>query len=289
MRHIIPISGKDSLATAIVQREYKPDYEYEYIFNQTGMELPEVYIWLDRASEYLGKHIVQCGRDLFEVIEEEGFLPSSQQRFCTRLSKIRPMELYLKEGECTVYYGLRYDEPSRVGYQRQSKKYSITPSYPLRTLHLGLPEVWTILEQRNLLPPSFIWDEVLDKVTKKMGLYSTIIDTLNPWEYRDLFSWRKRQFNCYGCFYMSLYEFAGLSRFYPTEFEKVATMEETTGADGYTLKQGWKLRDIPLHYDEIVNKRVKSICKTLYDYAQGKMFQDLDELNIVSCGLFCGK
>jgi len=45
-------------------------------------------------------------------------------------------------------------------------------------------------------------------------------------------------------------------------------------------KQGIWLSDIPARYDEIVSKRVKAICKTLYDYAQGKMFQDLDELNV---------
>lgn len=289
MRHIVPISGKDSLATAIVQREYQPNLNYEYIFNKTGMELPEVYTWLDKASEYLGKPIIQCGRDLFEVIDDEGILPSSQQRFCTRLSKIRPMELWLEKSECIIYYGLRHDEPQRIGYQRQSKNYSITPTYPLRDLRLGLPEVWKILEQRNLLPPSFIWQEVLEKVIASMGAYASIISTLAPWEYRDLFSWRKRQFNCYGCFYMSLYEFAGLSKFHPVEFENICIMEETAGANGYTLKQGWKMRSIPKHYDEIVAKRVKAICKTLYNYAQGKIFQDLDELNIISCGLFCGK
>ena len=77
MRHIIPISGKDSLATAIVQREYRPELDYEYIFNQTSMELPEVYDWLDKASNYLGKPIIHCGRDLFEVIDEQGILPSN--------------------------------------------------------------------------------------------------------------------------------------------------------------------------------------------------------------------
>lgn len=289
MRHVIPISGKDSLATAIVQREYQPKLDYEYIFNQTGMELPEVYIWLDKASEYLGKPITKTGRNLFDIILEKDILPSGQKRFCTELSKIRPMENYLGKGECTVYYGLRFDEQSRVGYQRKTNKFSITPSYPLRDLHLGLPEVWTILEQRNLLPPAFIWQEVLEKVQKRMGVYTSIIDTLTPWQYRDLFSWRKRQFNCFGCFYMGLYEFAGLWHYYPEQFKMISDLECEVGGDDYSLKQGIWLSDIPKRYDEIVSKRVKAICKTLYDYAQGKMFQDLDELNIASCGLFCGK
>lgn len=42
IRHIIPISGKDSLCTAIVQRQAEA-LEYEYLFNPTGSELPEVF------------------------------------------------------------------------------------------------------------------------------------------------------------------------------------------------------------------------------------------------------
>lgn len=288
MRHIIPISGKDSLATAIVQKEYQPNLEYEYIFNQTGMELSEVYQWLDKASQYLNAPIVQTGKNLFEIIREEGILPAPKQRFCTRLSKIYPMEEYLT-GECIVYYGLRYDEMAREGYRTNNKSIQITPAYPLRTLKIGLPGVWTILQQRDLLPPAFIWDEVLEKVKSKMGTYKSIIDTLYPWQYRDLFSWRKRQFNCYGCFYMSLYEFAGLWYYYPQEFKLMQELEEEVGGEGYTLKKDNPLKDIPKRYNEIVEKRVKAICRTLYDFAQGKMFEDLDELNIVSCGLFCGK
>jgi len=179
VKHIIPISGKDSLATAIVQKEYQPDLEYEYIFNQTGMELPEVYQWLDKASQYLKAPIIQTGKNLFDIIREEGILPAPKQRFCTRLSKIYPMESILT-GECIVYYGLRYDEQAREGYRTSNKNIQITPSYPLRYLKIGLPSVWTILQQRDLLPPAFIWQEVLEKVQCKMGVYKTIIDTLFP-------------------------------------------------------------------------------------------------------------
>lgn len=289
MRHIIPISGKDSLATAIVQREYKPDLDYEYIFNQTGMELPEVYTWLDKASEFLHSPIERLGANLFDIIRDEGILPAHKQRFCTRLSKIFPMEEFFTGEECIIYYGLRYDEGFREGYKSRNKSILLTPSYPLRDLRLGLPEVWIILEQRDLLPPAFIWQEVLERVQIAMGAYASIIDTLHPWQHRDLFSWRKRQFNCFGCFYMGLYEFAGLWHYYPEQFKMISDLEREVGGDDYSLKQGVWLSDIPARYDEIVNKRVKSICKTLYDFAQGKMFQDIDELNIVSCGLFCGK
>jgi len=46
-RHIMPISGKDSLATALFQLAYEPDRPYEFMFNPTGAELPEVFTWLE--------------------------------------------------------------------------------------------------------------------------------------------------------------------------------------------------------------------------------------------------
>lgn len=50
MRHIIPISGKDSLWTAIYQKQKDPSLPYEYLFNDTGAELPDTYAWLDKVE-----------------------------------------------------------------------------------------------------------------------------------------------------------------------------------------------------------------------------------------------
>ncbi len=111
MRHIIPISGKDSLATALVQLKLQPDLNYEYVFNPTGAELPCVFEWLDKVEKYLGKPIVKVGRDLLELIEDNNyFLPSRLARYCTRQCKIEPFEQWIGVDECTVYYGIRADE-----------------------------------------------------------------------------------------------------------------------------------------------------------------------------------
>ena len=84
IRHIIPISGKDSLCTAIVQRQSEAR-EYEYLFNPTGSELPEVFEWLEKIEEFLGAKIHRVGRDLQTIIAENNyFLPSRMARFCTR-------------------------------------------------------------------------------------------------------------------------------------------------------------------------------------------------------------
>lgn len=57
MRHIIPISGKDSLATAIVQITRDPSLEYEFVFNPTGLELPPVFEWIDNVEKYYGEKL----------------------------------------------------------------------------------------------------------------------------------------------------------------------------------------------------------------------------------------
>jgi hypothetical protein len=41
MRHIILISGKDSLATALVQIQRSPDLPYELVHNEVKWDLPE--------------------------------------------------------------------------------------------------------------------------------------------------------------------------------------------------------------------------------------------------------
>lgn len=50
MRHIVPISGKDSLATAIVVKEILQIPDVEYIYNDVGADIPDVSDWLARVE-----------------------------------------------------------------------------------------------------------------------------------------------------------------------------------------------------------------------------------------------
>src|SRR5689334_14178217 len=121
MKHIIPISGKDSLATAIVQKQRQPELDYEYIFNPTGKELPETIEWLKKVEIYLDKKILFIGYDMKETQEwKDGFRPAIHARWCTHKCKIEPMEEYFN-CEAVVYYGLRADEPERIGYENKGK------------------------------------------------------------------------------------------------------------------------------------------------------------------------
>ena len=116
MRHVVPISGKDSLATALVLKAHHPEIDAEYFFSDTGAELPETYAWLNKVETHLGK-INRIGKSLEEFIEKYQYLPSRQARFCTNESKIRPMErLFRQEDKVHLYFGLRADESNRIGY-----------------------------------------------------------------------------------------------------------------------------------------------------------------------------
>ena len=58
VRHILSLSGgKDSAALAIHMRDRLDDMEY--VFLDTGKELPETYEYLNKLEAYLGKPVVR--------------------------------------------------------------------------------------------------------------------------------------------------------------------------------------------------------------------------------------
>lgn len=291
MRHILPISGKDSLWTAIVQTRRAPDLNYEAMFNPTGAETPEVDAWLEKAAQHLGIPIQRIGENLEAIIEDQGILPSMRARFCTRLAKIYPMEDWIGKDDATIYYGIRADE-RRAGYDN-SKRPNIIPAYPLVDCGMGIDDVWQGLEGVGLLPPSFFWQSLYDVTRETLGAYSGVLDTLAPLRKRQLFAGRSRM-NCSFCFFQRTYEWVWLLETHPALYWRAAEMEETIGGDGYTWRQGQRLRELATRADEVKRKRAKKIARLLLPQ-QRDMFTDEDEdetpdlLQVVSCGLFCGK
>lgn len=281
-RHIIPISGKDSLATAIVQKTLQPELSYEYMFNRVGSELPETEQWLDTIENALEIKIERIGESLIDIIEDQGILPSFSARFCTRMAKIHPMKDWLEKEPAYVYFGLRADE-QRIGYVPSGAKDPIIPKYPLVDNELGINEVWSIVESHKLLPPAFKWQKVYDAVEER--LVKPIADyNLPPWFSLTLFAWRSRM-NCFHCFYQRQYEWIGLYEYYPELFLKAKHMEETIGAVGFTWIYGTSLEKLLSRRDEIIEKRINKIVRII-----NKIDKDeADPMAMTSCGLFCGK
>jgi len=290
MRHVILISGKDSLATAIVQRR-KESLPYEFVFNVVGWELPETLVWINDVERYLGQPIIRLGDDLTEICNEQNCLPLAQRRFCTKYAKIKPLNDYLGAAESMVYFGLRADEPERIGYVQPAKQ-KLKPIYPLREAGLGLREVWGLCKSVGLLPPQFHWPWMESRVREMLGCDSFLLDELPEWERYSLLAWRSRN-NCDRCFYQRLYERIGLSEFHPDLFESSCLLEERLcHKPEFTWVQGYRLRDLLPRSKEIKAKRAKAIVGHLRDRQQKTLFDGesfTDDLLATSCGLLCGK
>lgn len=294
MKHYIPISGKDSFKTWLVQVARDPEKEYIPLFNPTGVELPPVFEWLDRVEKYIGVKIVHVGDNLEDIIAEQGILPSIKARFCTRMSKIYPMEDFIGSEPCFVYYGIRADE-KRTGYIN-TKKPNIIPVYPLVEENIGLDDVYTSLYNIGLLPPSFFWQSLYDRVVQLLGNDTTQIEKLHPITRQQLFSWRTRM-NCSFCFFQRAYEWVGLLEHYPDLFWNAAKIEQETGGSDFTWRYKQSLSVVAEKASEIKERRARKVAKFFLP-KQGNLFDVLDSdedgdipdlLTSVSCGLFCGK
>ena len=290
-QHIIPISGKDSLATAIVQSINAPDINYRYVFNDVGAELPETYEWIDKVESKMGWNIERVGESIENIIKKYNILPSRQMRFCTSSGKIKPFEKLFKKQDVTVYYGLRADEPDRKGYIPHG---NITPKYPLRELGITLPMVLSICNSQGLKPPAFFWQTLYDQVCEEMTKRSPLFgwrDCISELEFDFLFSGRSRS-NCYFCFFQRQYEFIWLAETHPNLFENAVRLEETHGKDGYNWLKDYNLPDLLKRKNDIIKKRVSQVCKHIENRMNSQLFGGVEvdnELAFTGCGLLCGK
>jgi len=294
-RHIIPISGKDSLATAIIQTAHQPDLEYEYIYNDTRMELPETYAWIDNVETVMGITITRAGKSLAAIIAEQKILPSPMTRYCTKYAKIFPMRDYIGKDAATIYIGIRADE-DRPGAQETK---NLTVRYPLKEMGVNLALVYRLVEGKDLMPPAFFWQRIYDGVVAALGSESWIITELPKWIFDRTFAWRSRP-NCYMCFYQRRYEWCGLLEHHPDLFAEAEAIESRHGYSENTKKHAflWIGQDMPLSYirdnfERIVQTRIDAVAKLLRKRLQMDLFTDalFDELEAAqtSCGLYCGK
>lgn len=193
VRHILSLSGgKDSTALAIYIRDRIPDLEY--IFCDTGEELPETYEYLDKLEVYLGKSIHRLNPDrpfIHYLKIYRGVLPDARTRWCTRKLKIEPFERYVGDAPCYSYVGIRADEPHRKGYI--STKSNIIPQYPFIDDGIVKEDVIRILEESGLGLPKY-------------------------------YEWRSRS-GCYFCFFQQRIEWVGLFENHPDLFLQAAQFE----------------------------------------------------------------
>ena len=213
-RHILGLSGgKDSAALAIYLKQQGRAAGIEYFFCDTGAELPEVYEFLDRLEDYLDTPIARLssGRDFDHHLKRfNNFLPAPHARWCTRVMKLEPLELYVGDDPCVSYIGIRADE-QRGGYI--SHKPNIRAAYPFVEDGIVRADVFRILE-----------------------------DTVGVPEY---YRWRSRS-GCYFCFFQRRDEWVGLADTHPELFDRAKQYEKTDPRTGkrFTWVNGMTLDEV---------------------------------------------
>ena len=232
MRHIVNLSGgKDSTAMAIYMRQRYPQIPVEYVFCDTGCELPETYEYLDRLGALLGMKVhhlnaidgldiaKKANRNPFDIWLYEiygGFLPNPRARWCTRVLKIAPFEDHVGKDRAFSYIGIRADE-DRDGYISKrppviSQRPNIIPVYPLRDDGIELADIKEIIEVTGLGLPEY-------------------------------YKWRSRS-GCYFCFYQQIGEWQGLKEHHPDLFESAKKYEKFQNRKRYTWVEGRTLDEI---------------------------------------------
>ena len=254
-RHILGLSGgKDSAALAIYLKQQGSADRIEYFFCDTGAELPEVYEFLDRLEDYLGKSIARLssGRDFDHHLKRfNNFLPAPHARWCTRVMKLEPLEAYVGDDPCVSYIGIRADE-QRSGYI--SHKPNIKASYPFIDDGIVRADVFRILE-----------------------------DTVGIPEY---YKWRSRS-GCYFCFFQRRDEWLGLADNHPELFERAKQYEKVDPESGkrFTWVRGATLDDVLEHREHIEKAKAANNPKRGTSPWQSTILEDDDDQACLICTL----
>lgn len=216
IRHIVALSGgKDSSALAIYLRGKIQNIEY--VFCDTEKELDETYEYLEKLESFLGKKIHHLqyanGYGFDDILDmKKGFLPSSEERWCTDFLKIKPYEQYIGNDSVISYVGLRADEPHRTGYI--STKPNIKTVFPFKENNLHHEDIMRILEESGLGLPSY-------------------------------YQWRSRS-GCYFCFFQQKREWVGLLENHPKLFAEAKKYEKVNPKTGtrFTWMQNESLEEL---------------------------------------------
>lgn len=188
------------------------------IFADTGAEHKVLYDRLEFVENEIRRihpnfEIIKIkGKDLKSQIFKYNYLPTPFARYCTRESKIEPIDKFLKEkGECTLMIGLNADE-ERTGNYGLNK--NVIYDYPLQKIGFTRKKCEDLLHKVGLHPnfPAYM-----------------------------------QRGGCIFCPFKSRKEYIAMSLLSPGEFEEVVQIEEKVQdkrEDFFSINQGFKMRDL---------------------------------------------
>lgn len=183
VRHVLGISGgKDSAALAIYMKSKYPALDIEYYNSDTGCELAETELLIERLESYLGGITrLRAAEGSPEPTPFEhflkasgNFLPSPQSRWCTKKMKLQEMEKFVGDTPTISYVGIRGDE-DREGYV--STKPNIQSIFPFRKNIWSVDVINKVFHNSNLdklislyqlFCPQDKMDEIMSVVSKPL-------------------------------------------------------------------------------------------------------------------------
>ena len=193
-RHIVCLSGgKDSSALAIYLRDKIPNIEY--VFSDTGEELPETYEYMYKLQDFLGKKIIWLKSEKnfkYYLDYFNGVLPGPKLRWCTKRLKLDPYNKFVGNDPVFSYVGIRADETTRKGFI--PKKDNLVTVFPFVEDNYIKSDIFRILEDVGIGLPEY-------------------------------YKWRSRS-GCYFCFFQRKIEWIGLLEYHPDLYELASSYEK---------------------------------------------------------------
>jgi 3'-phosphoadenosine 5'-phosphosulfate sulfotransferase (PAPS reductase)/FAD synthetase len=167
VRQVLGISGgKDSAALAIYLKNKYPDLPVDYYNTDTGCELEETELLINRLESVLGQITrLKAAQGSPEptpfhhfLKSSGGYLPSPQARWCTQKLKLAEFEKYVGDDIPTIsYVGIRGDE-EREGYV--STKLNIQAIFPFRRNIWSMDVINKVLNNDNIQKLSEIYESI---------------------------------------------------------------------------------------------------------------------------------
>ncbi len=251
-RHILALSGgKDSAALAVYMRDKHPEIELEYVFTDSGCELPETYEYLDRIRAVLNIDITVIKSEQnfdYWLKVFKGVLPSPNNRWCTRQLKLKPYEEHIGSDLTYSYIAIRADE-ERGGYR--NTKGNINPVYPFVSDGICLEDVVGILNRSGLGLPGY-------------------------------YKWRSRS-GCFFCFYQTLDEWCGLKKHHPELFA-IACQYEENHSDSRVYTWRGKRGGKPLYIRDLNGESNSKVSPKEKPKSDNKLIHTLNVENLFEKG-----
>ncbi len=258
IRHILSISGgKDSAALAFHLRDTRPEIDFEYVFFDTGEELPETYDYLQKLERALGVKVEYIyPKKSFEKLLQQynNFLPSPTERWCTRQLKLDALIDHVKDGVIYNYVGIRADE-NRTGLIPHRDDFKTL--MPFVEDGITLNDVKRILAENGVGLPAY---------------YELVHDKEHDITYN------RTRSGCYFCFFMRQIEWVWLLEKHPEKYWKASAFEK----EGFTWIKDLSLENFAKPENIF---RVKASFKKYEEYKKnhkiknGTMMEEMDFLN----------